>query len=443
MDIQAILERIKERDPHHEHFQRAAHSLLDSVAGPLAEQHSEYDDEALMLRLLEPERVIMFRVPWLDDQGRTRINRGFRVQMNGALGPYKGGLRFHPTVNLDVLSFLALEQTFKNALTGLPLGAGKGGADFDPKGCSDAEIMRFCQAFMTEFYHHMGEDTDVPAGDMGVGPREIGYLFGMYRKLSRSHTGSFTGKQPVFGGSLLRVQATGYGLVYFLGNMLEHAGESLEGKKVAISGAGNVARHALAKALEQGARVVTLSDSKGTVEVPDGFTGDMLDAVAEIKAGGGKVADLAERFDGVRYHEGERPWGIPCDIALPCATQNELDEDDADQLVDNGCAWVVEGANMPCEAGAVKRLREAGIVFGPGKAANAGGVAVSGLEMGQNSRREFWSEQEVDERLQSIMARIHQRCLEYGGDDGPDYLVGADLAGYLRVAEAMVEQGIL
>lgn len=444
MDTQAILERIKQRDQHHEHFHQAARSLLDSVAGPLAEQGSAFDDDALMTRLLEPERIMIFRVPWVDDQGHTRVNRGFRVQMNGALGPYKGGLRFHPSVNLDVLSFLALEQTFKNALTGLPLGAGKGGADFDPKGRGDAEIMRFCQAFMTEFHHHMGEDTDVPAGDMGVGPREVGYLFGMYRKLSRTHTGAFTGKQPAFGGSLLRVEATGYGLIYFLGNMLAQGGDRLDGKTVAISGAGNVARHALEKALEQGARVISLSDSQGTVEVRDGFTEAMLEAVAEIKTGGGRMADLVERFDGVRYHEGERPWGLRCDIALPCATQNELDEDDAGRLVDNGCAWVAEGANMPCTAGAVKRLREGGVVFGPGKAANAGGVAVSGLEMGQNSRREFWSEDEVDERLRAIMARIHRRCVAHGGDgERPDYLVGADLAGYLRVADAMAGQGIL
>ncbi|MEO1900619.1 MAG: NADP-specific glutamate dehydrogenase [Alcanivorax sp.] len=443
MDTQSILDRIKERDPHHTHFQQAARSLLESIEGPLRD-HPDFDDDALMARLLEPERTLVFRVPWVDDDGRTRVNRGFRVQMNGALGPYKGGLRFHSSVNLDVLTFLALEQTLKNALTGLPLGAGKGGSDFNPKGRSDAEVMRFCQAFMTEFHHHMGADTDVPAGDMGVGPREIGYLFGMYRKLGRRHDGGFTGKQLSFGGSALRVQATGYGLIYFLEAMLNQRDQTLEGRTVAISGAGNVARHALEKALERDARVVTLSDSRGSIYIKDGFTRDHLEAVAEIKNGGGKVGDLADRFDGVEYRDGERPWDLPCDIALPCATQNELEEEDADRLIDDGCGWVVEGANMPCSGAAVKRLRDAGVVFGPGKAANAGGVAVSGLEMSQNSRRESWSAEEVDRRLRDIMARVHQRCLDHGGDgERPDYLVGADMAGYLRVAEAMVGQGIL
>lgn len=442
MDTQSLLKRIKERDPHHEHFQQAAQSLLKSISRPLR-KYPDLNDNAVMERLLEPERVITFRVPWMDDQGRPHVNRGFRVQMNGALGPYKGGLRFHPSVNLDVLSFLALEQTLKNALTGLPLGGGKGGSDFDPKGRSDDEIMRFCQAFMTEFHHHMGADTDVPAGDMGVGPREIGYLFGMYRKLGRRHDGGFTGKQLAFGGSLMRVEATGYGVIYFLEHMLANQGERLDKKTVAISGAGNVARHALAKALESGARVVTLSDSQGFVHIKKGFTDKHLDAVAEIKQGGGALGDLADRFKGVRYHKGQSPWDVACDIALPCATQNELGEKDARALVKNGCQWVVEGANMPCSSAAVKALREGGVTFGPGKAANAGGVAVSGLEMSQNSRRESWSAGEVDQRLREIMERVHRRCLEYGGQRKTDYLVGADMAGYLRVAEAMVGQGIL
>ncbi|GAA5132254.1 NADP-specific glutamate dehydrogenase [Alloalcanivorax gelatiniphagus] len=442
METKTLLKRIKERDPHHEYFQQAAGSLLKSISRPLR-NYPDLNDSALMERLLEPERVITFRVPWIDDQGRAHVNRGFRVQMNGALGPYKGGLRFHPSVNLDVLSFLALEQTVKNALTGLPLGGGKGGSDFDPKGRSDDEIMLFCQAFMAEFHHHMGADTDVPAGDMGVGPREIGYLFGMYRKLGRRHDGGFTGKQLAFGGSLMRVEATGYGVIYFLEHMLANQGEKLDGKTVAISGAGNVARHALAKALDSGARVVTLSDSQGFVEVSKGLTAKHLEAVAEIKNGGGRLGELADRFSGVRYHKGKRPWGVRCDIALPCATQNELGEKDADALVDNGCQWLVEGANMPCSAAAVKRLRDGGVVFGPGKAANAGGVAVSGLEMSQNSRRESWSAGEVDQRLREIMERIHRRCVDHGGQRKTDYLVGADLAGYLRVAEAMAGQGVL
>jgi len=442
METKTLLKRIKERDPHHEYFRQAASSLLKSISRPLR-HYPDLNDSALMERLLEPERVITFRVPWIDDQGKAHVNRGFRVQMNGALGPYKGGLRFHPSVNLDVLSFLALEQTVKNALTGLPLGGGKGGSDFDPKGRSDDEIMRFCQAFMAEFHHHMGADTDVPAGDMGVGPREIGYLFGMYRKLGRRHDGGFTGKQLAFGGSLMRVEATGYGVIYFLEHMLANQDEKLDGKTVAISGAGNVARHALAKALDSGARVVTLSDSQGFVEVSKGLTAKHLEAVAEIKNGGGRLGELADRFSGVRYHKGKRPWGVRCDIALPCATQNELGEKDADALVDNGCQWLVEGANMPCSAAAVKRLRDGGVVFGPGKAANAGGVAVSGLEMSQNSRRESWSAGEVDQQLREIMERIHRRCVDHGGQRKTDYLVGADLAGYLRVAEAMAGQGVL
>ena len=443
MDISALLQEIKRRDPHHVNFQQAAASLLKSVSGYL-DEHPELLEQGLLDRLLEPERVLRFRVPWVDDQGRVRVNRAYRVQMNGALGPYKGGLRFHPSVNLDVLSFLALEQTIKNALTGLSLGAGKGGADFNPKGRSDAEIMRFCQAFMVEFHRHMGPDTDVPAGDMGVGMREVGYLFGMYRKLSGSFNGAFTGKSLDFGGSVLRPEATGYGLIYFLQSMLAQQDETLAGKTVAVSGAGNVARHAFAKALDEGATVVTLSDSKGTVFAEQGLTKAHLEAVGDIKADGGGLDQLAERFDGIRYHADSRPWGFPCDVALPCATENELNEADARQLVNNGCRWVAEGANMPCTAEAVSVLRDNRVIYAPGKAANAGGVAVSGLEMSQNSRRESWSAEEVDRRLRAIMERIHGRCLEHGGDHRqPDYLTGASVAGFQRVARAMRGQGVL
>ncbi len=443
MDTSALLQEIKRRDPHHVNFHQAAASLLKSVSGYL-DEHPELLEHGLLDRLLEPERVIRFRVPWVDDQGQVRVNRAYRVQMNGALGPYKGGLRFHPSVNLDVLSFLALEQTIKNALTGLSLGAGKGGADFNPKGRSDDEIMRFCQAFMVEFHRHMGPDTDVPAGDMGVGMREVGYLFGMYRKVSGSFNGAFTGKSLDFGGSVLRPEATGYGLIYFLRSMLGQQGETLAGKTVAVSGAGNVARHAFAKALDEGATVVTLSDSKGTVFAEQGLTKAHLEAVEEIKADGDGLHQLAERFDGVRYHADSRPWGFPCDVALPCATENELNEADAHQLVKNGCRWVVEGANMPCTAEAVSALRDNQVIYAPGKAANAGGVAVSGLEMSQNSRRESWSAEEVDRRLRAIMERIHGRCLEHGGDDRqPDYLTGASVAGFQRVARAMHGQGVV
>ncbi len=443
MDISALLKDIEQRDPHHTYFQQAAASLLHSVSGYL-EQHPEMQEQGLLARLLEPERVIRFRVPWVDDRGRVQVNRAYRVQMNGALGPYKGGLRFHPSVNLDVLSFLALEQTIKNALTGLPLGGGKGGADFDPKGRSDAEIMRFCQAFMAEFHHHMGPDIDVPAGDMGVGMREVGYLFGMHRKLSRSFGGSFTGKSLDFGGSVLRPEATGYGLVYFLQSMLAHQDDSLSGKTVAVSGAGNVARHAVAKALEEGASVVTLSDSGGTVYAEQGLSDTHLEGVARIKADGGGLDRLAERFDDLAYYADQRPWRFPCQVALPCATENELDVNDARQLVDNGCRWVAEGANMPCTAAAVSMLRDNQVLYAPGKAANAGGVAVSGLEMSQNSRRESWSAGEVDRRLRAIMDRIHRRCLDHGGEGRhPDYLTGASVAGFQRVASAMQGQGII
>ncbi|WP_101674261.1 NADP-specific glutamate dehydrogenase [Alloalcanivorax mobilis] len=445
MDINAVIQRLEQRDPHDTHFRQAAKGLLGSLDGYLKD-HPEIADSALLERLLEPERTVIFRVTWVDDHGATRVNRGYRVQMNGALGPYKGGLRFHPSVNLDILRFLALEQTIKNALTGLPLGAGKGGSDFDPKGRSDGEIMRFCQAFMSELYRHIGPDIDVPAGDMGVGTREVGYLFGMYRKLSGTFSGTLTGKGPTFGGSALRPEATGYGLVYFAQQALRCQDDTLEGKAVAVSGAGSVARHAALKAIEMGARVVTLSDSRGLIHRQQGFDAEQVGELARIKANGGGVADLAGQATGVSYHENEKPWARACDVALPCATQNELDQHDARALVKGGCRWLLEGANMPCTAGAVAVVREAGLGYAPGKAANAGGVAVSGLEMSQNSLREYWSASEVDRRLYGLMENIHRQCVEHGGGDHggpPDYETGAAVAGFSRVAEAMRGQGIL
>jgi glutamate dehydrogenase (NADP+) len=444
MDIDTLIKGLREKDPHQTYFHQAAGGLLEGL-GPFLRNHPRYADSSLFARLFEPERVIIFRVPWVDDQGQVRVNRGFRVQMNGSLGPYKGGLRFHPSVNLDVLRFLALEQTIKNALTDLPLGSGKGGADFDPHGRSDGEIMRFCQAFMAELFDHIGSDVDVPAGDIGVGAREIGYLFGMYRKLHRSHdSGAITGKSPVFGGSLLRTEATGYGLVYFLQYMLQERGEALEGRRVAVSGAGNVARYAAEKVLIEGGIVISLSDSRGALHAANGLTREHLETLDRIQAEGGRLHQLPDHHAGLTYQEGIKPWRFSCDIALPCATQNELNEQDARALVDNGCRWVVEGANMPTTTEAVSYLVGHGVGYAPGKAANAGGVAVSGLEMSQNSLRHPWSREEVDRRLHDIMSRIHHKCLEYGGQgERPDYVQGASVAGFVRVAEAMLRQGVV
>ncbi len=394
--------------------------------------------------MVEPERVIQFRVSWVDDRGQVRVNRGFRVQMNSAIGPYKGGLRFHPSVNLGVLKFLAFEQVLKNSLTSLPMGGGKGGSDFDPKGRSDDEVMRFCQVFMSELFRHIGPDLDVPAGDIGVGSREIGFLFGMYKKLRNEFSGTLTGKGLSFGGSLIRPEATGYGLIYFAQEMLATQGRSLEGLRVAISGSGNVAQYAAERAMSVGGQVVSFSDSNGSVYNPKGFTKDQLQLLMEIKnVRRGRIKEFAEET-GQQYLPGERPWQFPCDVALPCATQNEIDERDARALLKNGCFCVAEGANMPSTLNAVKVFQEAQILYAPGKASNAGGVAVSGLEMSQNSMRQAWSREEVDSRLQEIMKGIHASCVRYGRKGGiTDYVAGANIAGFVKVADAMIAQGIV
>lgn len=438
-----LLAQVRQRDPDQPEFHQAVEEVIESLA-PFLEKNPHYLNQGLLERLLEPERIIQFRVAWVDDEGLVQVNRAFRVQMNSAIGPYKGGLRFHPSVNLSVLKFLAFEQTFKNALTTLPLGGGKGGSDFDPKGRSDNEVMRFCQALMTELFRHIGPDLDIPAGDLGVGSREVGYLYGMYRKLANEVTGTFTGKRPSFGGSLMRPEATGYGLVYFVQEMLKTRDRQLEGLRVAISGSGNVAQYAAQKIMELGGKVITLSDSGGTVHNPSGFTGQQWQAMMNLKnEKRGRLHELAELF-GLDFHEGGKPWQHPCDIALPCATQNELAEEDAQSLLGHGCFCVAEGANMPSTLAAVHAFQNAGILYAPGKAANAGGVACSGLEMIQNSMRQQWTASEVDIRLHGIMASIHQSCARHGKkDDGIDYVAGANIAGFVKVADAMLAQGII
>jgi glutamate dehydrogenase (NADP+) len=440
--MEGFIRAVAGRDPHQPEFLQAVGEVMGSVWGFIA-SHPEYADQALLERLVEPERVIQFRVSWVDDAGAVRVNRAFRVQHNSAIGPYKGGMRFHPSVNLSILKFLAFEQTFKNALTTLALGGGKGGADFDPRGRSEGEVMRFCQSLMLELHRHLGPDTDVPAGDIGVGAREIGFLAGMARKLDNSSACVFTGKGLSFGGSHLRPAATGSGLVYFVENMLARAGLALDGLRVAVSGSGNVALSAIGMAMQRGARVVSASDSSGVVHDPAGFTPEKLAHLAQLKAGGGRVADYAARH-GLAYIEGGRPWSVPVDVALPCATQNELGDEDAATLLRNGVRCVAEGANMPCTPGAMAAFRQARIPYAPGKAANAGGVAVSGLEMAQNAQRLRWSAEEVDARLRAIMREIHASCLQYGtGPDGhADYLDGANIAGFVKVADAMRAQGV-
>ena len=395
-------------------------------------------------RIIEPERVIQFRVPWRNDKGEVEVNRGFRVEFNSAIGPYKGGLRFHPSVNLSILKFLGFEQVFKNSLTTLPMGGGKGGSDFDPKGKSDNEVMSFCQSFMTELYRHIGPDTDVPAGDIGVGGREIGYLFGQYKRIRNEFTGVLTGKGLNWGGSLIRPEATGYGCVYFAEEMLKKVGDSFDGKQVAVSGSGNVAQYATEKATELGAKVITLSDSSGTIHDQNGIDGDKLSWVMDLKNNRrGRIKEYADEFK-VDYHEGKRPWTIACDIALPCATQNEISGDDAKTLIANGCKAVSEGANMPSDPDAVNTFVEGDILFGPGKAANAGGVATSGLEMSQNSMRINWSREEVDTKLHSIMKNIHEACVNHGEENGSvNYVKGANIAGFIKVADAMLDQGVV
>ena len=413
---------------------------------PFIEANPKYQGHQLLERMVEPERTIIFRVPWTDDQGKIQVNRGYRVQFNSAIGPYKGGLRFHPTVNLSILKFLGFEQMFKNSLTTLPLGGGKGGSDFDPKGKSDAEVMRFCQSFMTELARHIGRNTDVPAGDIGVGSREIGYLFGQYKRLRNEFTGVLTGKGLSSGGSLIRPEATGYGNAYFVKNMLATKGQDMAGKTVVVSGSGNVAQFAAEKATEMGAKVVALSDSSGFVHDPEGIDEEKLAFIKELKnVKRGRISAYAEAYPTATFVAGERPWSVPCDVALPCATQNELNEEQAQTLVDNGCICVGEGANMPCTPKAIAVFHKAKILFSPGKASNAGGVATSGLEMSQNSLRLNWTSDEVNTRLEQIMNNIHQACVTYGTDDDGyvDYVRGANIAGFVKIAEAMMAQGVV
>ena len=432
------------RNPAEPEFHQAVQEVVESLV-PVLERHPKYLDHRILERIVEPERVIMFRVPWMDDRGDVQVNKGFRVEFNSALGPYKGGLRFHSTVNLGVLKFLGFEQIFKNSLTTLPMGGGKGGSDFDPKGKTDAEVMRFCQSFMTELCRHIGADTDVPAGDIGVGGREIGFLFGQYKRIRNRFEGVLTGKGLNWGGSLIRPEATGYGCVYFAVEMMATRGETFDGKRVAISGSGNVAQYAAEKCVELGAKVVSLSDSSGYVVFPDGLSQEMWDDVMDLKnVRRGRVYELAEKFPGVKYHEGTGVWSIPCDIALPCATQNELDGDDARTLVENGCLCVSEGANMPSTPEAVEYFVDKKILYGPGKAANAGGVATSGLEMAQNSMRLSWTREEVDNRLRDIMNRIHTACVTTAAEyEQPgNYVIGANIAGFVKVADSMIDQGL-
>lgn len=433
------------RNPAEPEFYQAVHEVVESLA-PFIIENPVLMKNKILERMAEPERVIMFRVPWLDDRGEVQINRGFRVQMNSAIGPYKGGLRFHASVNLGILKFLAFEQVLKNSLTSLPMGGGKGGSDFNPKGKSDNEVMKFCQSFMTELQRHIGPNTDVPAGDIGVGGREVAYMYGQYKRLRNEFTGTLTGKGLDFGGSPLRPEATGYGTVYFAKEMLKTLNESFKGKTVAISGSGNVAQYAVEKVLEMGGKVVTLSDSNGTIYDADGITKEKLEYVMILKnAIRGRIKEYAEKYPSAEFWENERPWKAKCDVALPCATQNELNGDDALKLVENGCICVAEGANMPSTPEAVKVFLERKILFGPGKAANAGGVAVSGLEMSQNSMRLQWTAQEVDEKLQSIMINIHAACVKNGksADGFVNYVNGANISGFTKVANAMLAQGLV
>ncbi len=433
------------KNPGEKEFHQAVREVVESVA-PMIVENPQLMQLKVMERIVEPERVVMFRVPWVSDSGEVMINKGYRIQMNSAIGPYKGGVRFHPSVNLSILKFLAFEQTFKNSLTTLPMGGGKGGSDFNPKGKSDMEVMRFCQSFITELYRHIGPDTDVPAGDIGVGGREVAYMFGQYKRLANEFTGTFTGKGLSFGGSLIRPEATGYGACYFGQSMLATRGDSYKGKVVAISGSGNVAQYAAQKATALGAKVVTLSDSNGFIYDPDGIDEEKLAYVFLLKnVQRGRIREYAEKYPSATYTANERPWSVKCDIAMPCATQNELNAEQAQTLINNGCKCVVEGANMPTIPEAIAVFQKAKILYSPGKASNAGGVATSGLEMTQNSMRLGWSKEEVDEKLKGIMANIHARCVEYGTEpDGYiNYVKGANIAGFMKVADAMLAQGIV
>jgi glutamate dehydrogenase (NADP+) len=437
------MDMVRAKNPAQPEFHQAVHEVLESLE-PVLEKHPEYIEAKIVERLVEPERVIIFRVPWVDDSGKIQVNRGYRVEFNSAIGPYKGGLRFHPSVNLGILKFLGFEQVFKNSLTTLPMGGGKGGSDFDPKGKSDNEVMSFCQSFMTELWRHVGPNTDVPAGDIGVGGREIGFLFGQYKRIRNTFEGVLTGKGLGWGGSLIRPEATGYGTVYFAEEMLNARGDSIKGKKVAVSGSGNVAQFATEKISELGGKVTTLSDSCGYIVDRDGIALEKLKFVFELKnIRRGRIREYAEKYPSAEYHEGRGVWNVPAEVALPCATQNELDGDDAETLLDNGCICVAEGANMPSTPDAVDLFITKKILYGPGKAANAGGVAVSGLEMSQNSARISWSREEVDSRLHGIMRSIHSACKETAERYGKpgNYVLGANVAGFIKVADAMLDQG--
>ncbi|WP_348799271.1 NADP-specific glutamate dehydrogenase [Flavobacterium adhaerens] len=444
-NIKDFIESVAKKNPNEPEFLQAVTEVAETVI-PFIAENKKYQNQMLLERMVEAERVIIFRVVWLDDKGITQVNRGFRIQMNSAIGPYKGGLRFHPSVNLSILKFLAFEQTFKNSLTTLPMGGGKGGSDFDPKGKSDNEVMRFCQAFMIELAKHIGDNTDVPAGDIGVGGREVGYMFGQYKRLRNEFTGVLTGKGISYGGSLIRPEATGYGDVYFAQSMLATKGENFTGKTVVISGSGNVAQYAAEKATQLGGKVVTLSDSSGYIYDADGIDADKLAHVMLIKNElRGRISDYVQKYPTAKFVAGKRPWEVKCDIALPCATQNELNEEEAKTLIANGCICVAEGANMPSTPEAVHIFQKAKILFAPGKASNAGGVATSGLEMSQNSLRLSWTAQEVDEKLQAIMTNIHTSCVKYGTDATgyTDYVRGANIAGFVKVADAMLAQGVV
>ena len=443
--VERFMSELIARNPGEKEFHQAVREVVESVA-PYVVANPHLMDLKILERMVEPERVIMFRVPWTDDKGEIHINKGYRVQMNSAIGPYKGGIRFHSSVNLSILKFLAFEQTFKNSLTTLPMGGGKGGSDFSPRGKSDAEVMRFCQSFMTELQRHIGPDTDVPAGDIGVGGREVGFMFGQYKRLRDEFTGTLTGKGQCWGGSLMRPEATGYGVCYFCESMLGTRGKSFKGQTVAISGSGNVAQFAAQKAMALGAKVVSLSDSNGSIYDPEGLNEEKLAYVFELKnVRRGRIKEYVTKYPQAKYMEGQRPWSIPCDIALPCATQNEIEAKDAEALVKNGCYCVCEGANMPTTPEAIDIFQKAKLLYSPGKASNAGGVATSGLEMSQNSMRLKWTSEEVDQRLKGIMADIHAACLKYGTEEDGyiNYVKGANIAGFIKVANAMVEQGLV
>ncbi|MDR9448740.1 MAG: NADP-specific glutamate dehydrogenase [Psychroflexus sp.] len=445
--VETFLNQVKQSNPHEKEFLQAVEEVVETVL-PFIDENPKYQGKKLLERMVVPERVITFRVNWLDDQGDIQVNTGYRVEMNSAIGPYKGGLRFHPSVNLSILKFLGFEQVFKNSLTTLPLGGGKGGSDFNPKGKSDNEVMKFCQSFMTELSRHIGADTDVPAGDIGVGAREIGFLFGQYKRIRNEFTGILTGKELSYGGSLIRPEATGYGVVYFTEQVLTRKSESISDKNVVVSGSGNVAQYSCKKAAQLGARVITMSDSSGYIYVKDGIDQEIFDAIQDVKNNKrGRIKEVANQFDRVEYFDGQKPWGVNdnAEVVLPCATQNEVNKEDAQKLVDKNCKVLTEGANMPTSPEAIDVLQKNDILFSPGKASNAGGVAVSGLEMAQNSMRYSWTAEQVDDKLQDIMKDIHNACVKYGADDqaNVNYVKGANIAGFVKVADAMLAQGVV